>query len=321
MATISACAFGLDLDEDMYKTLNKVDKMIFTPKYSIELDMMYPGILVKLNNSNFPKFLKAFFNNLVKTVVTQRGGKPTNRKDFMDLLLELRQKKTIEASKGSVDEKVRTLELTDDVLAGQAFAFYAAGYETSASTMTYLFYEVAKHPEIQDKVIAEIDEVLKKYDGEITYEFLNELTYLNQVFDETLRMYPVVDPLQRNAEMDYVIPGTNTKIRKRQTVLVSALAIHRDPKYYPNPGKFDPERFTTENKKNIHSGAYMPFGTGPRNCIGMRFAKVQSLVCIVKFFTKFRVEPTKNTPAEVELDPMRLVLFPRGGIELNVIRR
>ncbi|KPJ15756.1 Cytochrome P450 6B4 [Papilio machaon] len=321
MATISACAFGLDLDEDMYNTLNKIDKMIFTPKFTIELDMMYPGILLKLNNSVFPKFLKSFFSDLVATVVKQRGGKPTSKKDFMDLLLELRQKKTIVGSKGSVDDKVRSLELTDDVLAAQAFVFYAAGYETSASTMTYLFYEVAKNPEIQEKVIAEIDEVLKRHNDEITYDCLNEMTYLQQVFDETLRKYPIVDPLQRNAEMDYVIPGTDTIIKKGQTVLVSVLAIHRDPKYYPNPDKFDPERFSTENKKSRHSCAYLPFGTGPRNCIGMRFAKVQSQICIVKFFSKFRVEPTKNTPTEVKFDPMRLVLFPIGGIELNILRR
>ncbi|KPI99687.1 Cytochrome P450 6B4 [Papilio xuthus] len=321
MATISACAFGLDLDEDMYKTLNKIDKMIFTPKFSLELDMMYPGILLKLNNSIFPKFLKSFFINLVTTVINQRGGKPTNRKDFMDLLLELRQKKTIEGSKGSVDDKVRSLELTDDILAAQAFVFYAAGYETSASTMSYLFYELAKHPKIQDKVIAEIDEVLKRYNGEITYDCLNEMTYLQQVFDETLRKYPIVDPLQRNADMDYVVPGTNTIIIKGQTVLVSVLGIHRDPQYYPNPDKFDPERFNADNKKDRHTCAYLPFGTGPRNCIGMRFAKVQSQVCIVKFLSRYRVEPTKNTPTEVKFDPMRVVLFPIGGIELNILRR
>ncbi|KPI99684.1 PREDICTED: cytochrome P450 6B5-like [Papilio xuthus] len=321
MATISACAFGLDLDDDMYKVLDKIDKMIFTANYSLELDMMYPGILKKFNGSIFPKFVNTFFNNLAQTVVKQRGGLPTNRKDFMDLILELRQQKTIEGTKKMDDEKLRIVELTDSVIAAQAFVFYAAGYETSASTMTYMFYELAKNPDIQDKVIAEIDAVLKRYNGEITYDCLNDMTYLQQVFDETLRKYPIVDPLQRNAQTDYIIPGTNVTIKKGQTVLVNAMAIHYDPKYYPDPEKFDPERFSPENEKDRHSCAYLPFGTGPRNCIGMRFAKVQSRVCVVKFLSKFRVEPSKKTPAKLEYDPMRLVLFPKGGIHLNVLCR
>ncbi|KPJ21677.1 Cytochrome P450 6B1 [Papilio machaon] len=94
------------------------------------------------------------------------------------------------------------------------------------------------------------------------------MTYLQQVFDETLRKYPIVDPLQRNAQTDCIIPGTNVTIKKGQTVLVNVLGIHYDPKYYPNPEKFDPERFSPENEKDRHSCAYLPFGTGPRNCIG-----------------------------------------------------
>ncbi|XP_045538876.1 cytochrome P450 6B5-like [Papilio machaon] len=321
MATISACAFGMDIDEDMYQILEKIDKMVFTTNYSIELDMMYPGILKKFNGSIYPKFVSTFFDNLAQTVVKRRGGLPTNRKDFMDLILELRQKKTIEGTKKMDNEKLRIVELTESVIAAQAFVFYVAGYETSASTMTFLFYELAKHPEIQDKVIAEIDEVLKRHNGEINYDCLNEMTYLQQVFDETLRKYPIVDPLQRNAQTDYMIPGTNVTIKKGQTIVVNPMGIHYDPKYYPNPDKFDPERFSPENEKDRHTCAYLPFGAGPRNCIGMRFAKVQSRICVVKFLSKFRVEPSKKTPMVLEYDPMRIFLFPKGGIHLNVLCR
>ncbi|XP_013140393.1 PREDICTED: cytochrome P450 6B1-like [Papilio polytes] len=321
MATIAACAFGLDLDEGMYETLNKIDKMIFNASYTFEIDMMYPGIFKKFKGSIFPSYLNSFFYNLVQNVIKQRGGMPTNRKDFMDLILQLRQQKIIEGTKKVDDEKLRIVKLTDMVIAAQVFVFYAAGYETSAATMSYLFYELAMNPDIQDKVISEIDEVLERYNGEITYDGLNEMTYSQKVFDETLRKYPIIDPLQRNAQADYTIPGTNVTIKKGQTVLINALGIHRDPKYYPNPEKFDPERFSPENEKDRHSCAYLPFGTGPRNCIGLRFAKVQSRVCVVKFLSKYRVEPSKNTPRHLEYDPIRLVLFPKGGIHLNVVRR
>lgn len=270
MASITACAFGVDLDDSMVATLEKIDKLIFTVNYSNELDMMYPGILKKINGSLFPKFVSTFFDNLGKSVIEQRGGLPTNKKDFMDLILEMRQQKVIEGSKRHDNEHLKPLELTDSIIAAQAFVFYAAGYETSASTMTYMFYELAKQPAIQDKLIAEIDEVLKRYNGQITYECLSEMTYLSQVFDETLRKYPVADPMQRNAKVDYKIPGTDITIKQGQTIIISSWGIQHDPQYYPNPDKFDPEHFSPENEKNRHSCAYLPFGAGPRNCIGKR---------------------------------------------------
>ncbi|XP_014363275.2 cytochrome P450 6B5 [Papilio machaon] len=321
MASISACAFGIDLDKDMLKSLQDMDKLVFTVNYGTELDMMYPGILKKLNGSLFPKSVSTFFDNLTKSVIKQRGGVPTNRKDFMDLILELRQRKIIEGTKRKDDEDVKALELTDSIIAAQTFIFYTAGYETSASTIAYMLYELAKNPDVQNKLIAEIDEVLKRHNGEITYECLSDMPYLGQTFDETLRKYPVADILQRNAKVDYPIPGTDVTVKKGQTIIISGWGIQHDPKYYPNPDKFDPERFSPENEKNRHSCAYLPFGAGPRNCLGARFAKWQSQVCIVKFLSKFRVEPSKNTPLDFKYNPTRLFAFPTSDINLNVVKR
>ncbi|XP_013140579.1 PREDICTED: cytochrome P450 6B5-like [Papilio polytes] len=321
IASISACAFGFDVNEEMLESLQEMDKLVFTITYGTELDMMYPGILKKLNSSLFPKSVSKFFDDLTKSVIKQRGGVPTNRKDFMDLILELRQKGKIEASKRNNDEDVKVLELTDDIIAAQSFIFYSAGYETSASTLSYMLYELAQNPHIQDKLVSEINKVLDRHNGEINYECLIDMPYFSQIFDETLRKYPVADILLRNAQVDYPIPGTDVTIKKGQTVVISGWGIHHDPKYYPNPDKFDPERFSPENVKNRHSCAYLPFGAGPRNCLGMRFAKWQSQVCIVKFLSKFRVEPSKNTPVALKYDPNRLFIFPVGGIPLNVLSR
>lgn len=267
IANIVACAFGIDINEDMLKTLEDMDKYIITVNYSAELDMMYPGILKKLNSSLFPKVVSKFFDKLTKDVIQLRGGKPTNKKDLIDLILELRQKKTIEASKKYDKEDVKYLELTESVISAQIFIFYMAGYETSATTISYLFYEIAKNPEIQEKLIKEIDDVLSRHNG-ITYECLNEMIYLNKVFNETLRKYPVGDFMQRNANTDYKFPGTEITIKKGKTVIISTWGIHNDPKYYPEPEKFDPERFNMENMKTRHPCAYIPFSAGPRNCIG-----------------------------------------------------
>nr|QLI62169.1 cytochrome P450 20 [Streltzoviella insularis] len=323
ISTISACAFGLDTDifNEEVELFTRMDKLIFTSNYANELDMMYPGILKKINMSIFPIAVRNFFNDLVKTVFTQRNGKPTNRKDFMDLILEMKQCGEIKGTKRSTDEKQSILELTDEIIAAQAFVFYAAGYETSATTMAFMLYTLAQHPDIQNKVIEEIDEVLKIHNGQITYDTLKDMTYLDKVFNETLRMYPIVDPLQRNAQIDYKVPGTNVTIKKGQTVLIPVLGIHHDEKYYPNPEIFDPERFSSEKMNSRHPCAYIPFGIGPRNCIGMRFAQTQSRVCIVKMLSRFRVEPSPNTKLTMEYNPYRVILSPDNGIRLNIVPR
>ncbi|XP_013134074.1 PREDICTED: cytochrome P450 6B5-like [Papilio polytes] len=322
VATISACAFGLDFDTitDKIHVLQKLDNIIFSPSFIDEVDMMYPGILKKLNLDIFPKEISDFFDSLVTTVVTQRNGKPTNRKDFMDLILELRQQGEIHGSKRSEDEQERKLDLTDDIIAAQAFVFYAGGYETSASTMSFMLYEMARNPDLQDRVIQEVDDVMRKYDGKLTFEALNELKYMEQVFDETLRLYPIVDPLQRRAQKDYQIPGTDVTVEAGQMVFVTAAGIHRDERYYPDPERFDPERFSPENSSNRHPCAYLPFGVGPRNCIGMRFSKIQSRMCMAKFFSSFRVSATRETLRGLRFVPRRFILG-SDNIKLNIIPR
>lgn len=324
MASISACAFGLDIERMTYKLqeLRKIDELVFSSTLMNELDMMYPGLLKKINISVFPRFVTKFFKELVELVIRERNNMPSGRKDFMDLLIEIRNKGELKGTKRTKDEEsVLHLDISDDMIAAQAFVFYVAGYETTSTTMTFLFYHLARNPEIQDKLIIEIDDALEKNNGQITYELINSLEYLDKNLQETLRLHPIVEPLQRNAQVDYKLPGTDLVIKKGQTVLVTPMGIHHDEKYYPNPEVYDPERFSQENSTDRHPCAYMPFGVGPRHCIGMRFAKVQSKVCIVKFLSKYRVDLCKKTPNTLIYDPWRAIIGPKGGIYLNIIRR
>ncbi|KAI8421261.1 hypothetical protein MSG28_008310 [Choristoneura fumiferana] len=324
MATIAACAFGLDVDtfRGEIEALKRIDRDSFTVNYSLELDMMFPGLLKSLNLSIFPAYIKTFFSDLVKNIISERNGQPTSRRDFMDLILEMRNKQELQAIKRFDGEKERALEITDNIIEAQAFIFYIAGYETSASTMAFMMYQLALNTEIQDKLRAEIDEYLLKNNDQITLETLmNDLPYLEKVFDETLRMYPIVETLQRSALEENELPGTNLKVAKNQIVLISPLAIHHDEKYYPNPSKFDPERFTPEKKAERHSCAYLPFGLGPRHCIGMRFAQVQSRICVIRLLSKFRLEPSKNTVRSLQFDPYRTVLCPKTGFHVNIFPR
>ncbi|KAJ0177947.1 hypothetical protein K1T71_006820 [Dendrolimus kikuchii] len=322
MSTIAACAFGLDLDnmDDKFPVLRRVDELVMAPSLALEIDMMFPGILKKLNSSLFPRFVSEFFSDLVEQIITERNKAPSNRKDFMDLLLELKNKGQVQTVKRNGELEKQTIAITDDIIAAQAFAFFIGGYETSAATMTFLLYQLALNPHIQDKLIAEIDEVITKHNGQVTYECLTDMVYLEQVFKETLRLFAIAD-LMRNVVVDYKVPGTDVVLKKGQTVLISPRGIHHDPNLYPEPEKFDPERFSVENSANRHPCAYLPFGIGPRQCIGIRFAQIQSRVGIVKLLTKFRVEPCNNTQRKMEYDPNRVIISPAGGIYMNLVKK
>ncbi|XP_026760050.2 cytochrome P450 6B2-like [Galleria mellonella] len=326
ISTIAACAFGMDIDDisdnnPMIKILNRIDREVFSINFAFEIILMYPRLLKKLNLSVFPKYVTNFFYKLTNSIISERKGKPTERRDFMDLILELKEQKEIQSTKKFENDIQMHLEISESIIAAQSFAFYAGGYETSATTMTFLLYLLAMNPHVQEKLHQEIDKTYEIHNGELSYEIIKSMTYLHQVFDETLRLFPIVEPLQRRAKNDYKIPGTDIVIEKDKIVLISLRGIHHDPKYYPNPEVFDPERFNAKNSAARHPCAYMPFGVGPRNCIGLRFAKLQSSICIIKFLSKFRVEPSENTLKEMKFDPKRVVMSPSDGILINILPR
>lgn len=169
----------------------------------------------------------------------------------------------------------------------QCFVFFLAGFETSSTTMTFALYEMSVNPEIQDRVREELHRVLKKYDNKICYDSLKELEYMQQVIDgndvenfishylpvyyfflETLRKYPPLPFVTRKCVEDYTIPNTGITIDKGTGVLIPITNIHYDEDIYENPKEFNPERFTKENKQRRHPYAHIPFGEGPRICIG-----------------------------------------------------
>ncbi|XP_063533703.1 cytochrome P450 6B4-like [Cydia strobilella] len=207
------------------------------------------------------------------------------------------------------------------MIAAQVYTFYALGYEAITSTLGFLLYQLALNPVIQDKVVAEIIEMLKKHNEEITVQGILDLSYTGKVLDETLRMYPVVPNLRRKSTKIYKIPNTNLKIENGQFIRISVLGIHYDEKIYPRPEVFDPERFSLENVKARHECSYLPFGLGPGHCIAKHYAQVLSRVCLVKLLSQFQVEPSKNTPRQVEYDPIRSVLYPKGRFPLHFVKR
>ncbi|KAF7393606.1 hypothetical protein HZH68_010425 [Vespula germanica] len=204
--------------------------------------------------------------------------------------------------------------------AAQAFVFYLAGFETTSSTVTFCLYELALNQDIQKKTQEEIDRVLKKHGG-ISYNAINEMTYLQMVVYETLRKYPPLPILNRICTKDIKLPNSNVVIPEGIAVLIPLFGIHRDPNIYPEPEKFIPERFTEEQIRSRHQYTYLPFGEGPRICIGMRFALMQTKVALMYALNKFEFLPGPKTPRKLELTVGTVILNTKCDMYLQIQQR
>ncbi|PSN29879.1 Cytochrome P450 6j1, partial [Blattella germanica] len=137
----------------------------------------------------------------------------------------------------------------------------------SSVRFSFTLYELALNPDIQKRVRDEVKEVLDKNNNEVTYDVVQEMKYLDMVLCETMRRHPSIPTVDRRCREDWSHPS-GVKLRAGTPVYIPIYALHHDPLYFPNPEKFDPERFTDENKQKIPHFAYMPFGEGPRSCPG-----------------------------------------------------
>ncbi|XP_018318914.1 probable cytochrome P450 6a19 [Agrilus planipennis] len=288
---VGSCAFGIECNsfENPNSDFRTYGSRIFnftrSEMFKMALARNFPKVARFLGTRAIPKEVSDFFLKIVAENIKYREIKDVNRNDFFQTLLELEK-----------DEE-NQIKKRNKVTA-QSFVFFNAGFETSSTAMTFALYELALNTHIQDKLRQEVTSILQKYEDNLTYEALMEMEYLNKVIDETLRKYPPVAVLARNCTRDYNIENSNVVIKKGTRVFVSILGIHSDPEYYPNPDKFDPERFNEENKNKRPPCTFLPFGEGPRNCIGLRFGLMQvkiGLAIIVKNF-KFTLNPKTGIP-------------------------
>ncbi|XP_011870530.1 PREDICTED: probable cytochrome P450 6a20 [Vollenhovia emeryi] len=264
-----------------------------------------------------------FFMKLFRDNVEYRQAHNIVRYDFMNLLMQLMEKGyvKIDNEKDIGDTSSNVDRLTMSEAAAQAYVFFLAGYETSATTATYCLYELACHQHLQDKVRKEIDEILEKH-NEVSYNALDEMTYLHKVINETMRKYPPVPVLTRVCTEDVDLPTTNIYVSKGTSITIPVLGLHRDPSIYPDPDKFDPERFNADVIATRHSCAYLPFGEGPRICIGMKFGYMQIKVGLVSLLSKFKFKLHPQTPVPLTFDEASiLVLAAKGGVCLTIEQR
>ncbi|GAC1642624.1 MAG: cytochrome P450 [Ktedonobacteraceae bacterium] len=224
------------------------------------------------------------------------------RNDFLSILLRARD----EDGTGMDDEQIRAESLT----------LFGAGHETTATALAWAWYLLTHNPDIHKKVQDEVDSALQGRSP--TYADLARLPYTLQVLKETMRLYPPAYAIARVALHDVEIDGY--QFHKLGVAFVAPYTIHRRPDYYPDPERFDPERFTPENEKKLPRYAYVPFGAGPRICIGNHFAMMEGHLILATLAQRVNFELVPGQ--QPEPDPAHsLTIRPGGGIKVVVHRR
>ncbi|XP_045626009.1 probable cytochrome P450 6a13 [Procambarus clarkii] len=334
MDAIASIAFGVNSDS-LNNTQNEFSAAaarFFTPpprwkRPIIFFQFLWPQIARHLCLNVIDRTPIHFFTKVVSDTMKYRLENQLRRSDFLQLLLDARLQEHTNNNKGThsaadlTSKKITNQVLTDLVITAQCVLFYIAGYDTTATTLSFLSYCLALHPHIQQKCMQEIDRVLEKHDGKITYECITEMTYLDMVFAETLRLYPPAPRVDRTVTKDYTLPGTNLTLYKGQKVTIPIYSIHRDPDNYPDPERFDPERFSPENKASRSQLVYLPFGSGPRNCIGMRFALMEAKVAVVYLLQEFAFIPSKKTQVPIIIEQRSGLLKAQDGVWVRLAKR
>lgn len=220
---------------------------------------------------------------IVLDLIARRRASGVDHGDLLSMLLRARDE---ESGEGMSDVQVH-----DEVI-----TLLSAGIETSALALAWVFHEVARHPEVQGRLHAEVDAVL---DGRpVTFDDVAKLDYTRRVVSETLRMYPLWI-LMRRAVTEVDLGGV--RLAPGDEVIISPHAMHFDPESHPEPDKFDPDRWTPERAAALPKGSYLPFGAGARQCIGNSFALTEIITVVATIAARWRLVPVPDKPVTVKV--------------------
>lgn len=233
--------------------------------------------------------------------INRRRASGETHNDILGLLLAARDPET---GKG----------LSDTDLCDNVVTFIGAGHETTALTLAFALYLIANTPDVQDRLVREVRDVCG--DRPIDSTLVDELPFHEQVIKEAMRLYPPVSIIDRMASQD--VDLGDVKVKKGDFALNLVYVMHRHRTLWEHPERFDPERFAPERVKAMHRFQFMPFGAGPRICIGMKFAYMEAIAILATLVRDLRFLP--NVAHKVEPN-IRITLRPEGGMPLFVERR
>ncbi|KAJ8019995.1 Cytochrome P450 3A11 [Holothuria leucospilota] len=338
MDVVASTFFGLEVDsqknpDDPFVKYAKSAFDIGLWNVKLLLALFIPG-MQKLYNLLGIKVLDVnmakFFKGVITQAIDMRKKEGSTRKDMLQLLIDAHKLDHDEEGdndgllNGDIKEDTSSnapskTALTDEEIMANAVLFIVAAYETTAAALCMTSYLLATHKEEQEKLIQEIDKFTPRKE-DLTYENLSKMEHLDCLIREALRFYPPVSITDRvNDKEDIVVKGIT--IPKGFAIFVPIYAIHHDPDVWDEPEEFRPERFSKENRSKIRALSWLPFGDGPRMCLGMRLALMEIKFALVRVLQEFQFETCSETEIPPILNTKTAFICPANGIKLQVVPR
>jgi cytochrome P450 len=265
------------------RAIEEVRRSIFVVIKQGMVRALSPSFVEKLpipGNREFDRAVERM-RAIVLEVVASWRNEGTDHGDVLSMLLLAQD----DAGAGMTDQQTY-----DEVL-----TLLTAGIETTALALSWIFHEIARHPDVERRLVAELDDVL---DGRpVAVDDVAKLVYTHQVVNEVLRMYPIWF-IMRRATADVDLGGA--RIPEGAEVIVSPHALHFDPNSFRDPERFDPDRWSSERAGDVPKGAFIPFGAGTRQCVGNVFAQTEIVITVATVLAKWRLVPVPERPVRVK---------------------
>ncbi|CAG2119273.1 unnamed protein product [Medioppia subpectinata] len=329
MDVIATCAFGTKVNS--YRNGNSPfihnANMVFNPNpIRLLMQMMLPTGLLKAMRLKhvIPESANEFFFEMTRTIMRERKRQDMKYNDFLELAMNSEYNEGKDGGYGSAnssgDDEAKDVNgnvntgksaygktetapdpyITNEEILANAWDFFTTGYESMATTLSFASYELSRKPEIQERLHDEVRASLDA-NGEIEYDQLGKMNYLDAVVSETLRLHTISIRLGRMASQDYKLGDTGIVVEKGQTVEIPVYAVHHSEEFYPNAPAFEPERFMPENSHKLIPYTFLPFGTGHRSCVGTRFALMVVKLALAHVVQRYRFVITDKTDIPVLL--------------------
>ncbi|XP_033322600.2 cytochrome P450 9e2 [Megalopta genalis] len=248
----------------------------------------------------------AFFRRIVRENLEFRRNDSTSKQDFFQLMIDM------EKSEG---------EMNEERIVAHALSLFIDGFETTRLTLTFVCYHLAKYPEIQEKLRNEIRTTIAEHDGVLTFEALKDLKYMDRVINESQRRHSAVIFLKKVCTNECELVGSDglrVRLEPGMDVYVPVAPIHHDAEYWSNPEVFDPDRFSEERKQDIQKMSFLPFGEGPRMCVGMKMATLMMKSCLAAFLNNYEIKLSPKTALPLKWSKYYFLPEPVTGIWVTV---
>ncbi|XP_066261391.1 cytochrome P450 9e2-like [Euwallacea similis] len=340
---IATTAFGVEVnslvepENEFYKMGQEITNLRFTTFLKILLFQISPRLFKVLKLEIFRKEVNTFFRNLVDNTIETRQQKGIYRPDMLQILMDAR--KGVENDDGhaaevgfaATEEFIGNVKLSRKIsnqdITAQALIFFFAGFDSVSSLMTFAAYELALNNEVQCKLREEVLTILSSLQGKsVSYEDITDMKYMDMVISEALRKWPPFVIVGRECTKTYTIYPKSAEERilvipKGMAIQIPCYAIHHDPKYYPQPEQFIPERFSSENRDKLIPYTFLTFGQGPRSCLGSRFALLEVKTVFFHLLSKFKLVVIDKTQVPLKLSKKFAInIRPEAGLWLGLER-